>query len=91
MSGYNPKNIHKSIGDNAPIPLNKEKLLRISQLAWVNDGKGLIYTPYAADMGQRYQIGYAAFPGGEVQNVTNDLSSYEDFSLTADNQTMVAV
>jgi len=78
-------------GNETPIPLKEEKLLRISQLAWVQDGKGLIYMPYAADMGQRYQIRYAAYPGGEVQNVTNDLSSYEDFSLTSDSQTMVAV
>ena len=78
-------------GAETPIPLKEEKLLRISQIAWMNDGKGLIYTPYAADMGQRYQIRYAAYPSGEVQNVTNDLSSYEDFSLTADSQTMVAV
>ena len=78
-------------GTETPIPLKEEKLLRISQIAWMNDGKGLIYTPYAADMGQRYQIRYAAYPSGEIQNVTNDLSSYEDFSLAADSQTMVAV
>ncbi len=78
-------------GNETPIPLKEEKLLRISQIAWVQDGKGLIYTPYAADMGQRYQIRYAAYPSGEVQNVTNDLSSYEDFSLTGDSQTLVAV
>ncbi len=78
-------------GTETRIPLKEEKLLRISQIAWLNDGKGLIYTPYAADMGQRYQIRYAAFPDGEIQNVTNDLSSYEDFSLTADSQTLVAV
>lgn len=78
-------------GTETPIPLKEEKLLRISQLAWMNDGKGLIYTPYAADMGQRYQIRYAAYPSGEIQNVTNDLSSYEDFSLTADSKTLVAV
>lgn len=78
-------------GTEKRIPLKEEKLLRISQIAWVNDGKGLIYTPYAADMGQRYQIRYASYPGGEVQNVTNDLSSYEDFSLTSDSQTIVAV
>lgn len=78
-------------GIETRIPLKEEKLLRISQIAWVNDGKGLIYTPYTADMGQRYQIRYAAFPSGDVQNVTNDLSSYEDFSLTADSQTIVAV
>jgi len=78
-------------GTETPIPLKEEKLLRISQLAWMNDGKGLIYRPYAADMGQRYQLRYAAFPSGDIQNVTNDLSSYEDFSLTADCQTIVAI
>jgi len=78
-------------GKEAPIPLKEEKLLRISQIAWMSDGRGLIYLPYAADMGQRYQIRYAAYPSGDVQNVTNDLSSYEDFSLTADCQTLVAV
>ncbi|HMM79168.1 MAG TPA: protein kinase [Pyrinomonadaceae bacterium] len=78
-------------GVETRIPLKEEKLLRISQLAWTSDGKGIIYTPYAADMGQRYQIRYASYPSGEVQNITNDLSSYEDFSLTADSETMVAI
>jgi len=78
-------------GVETRLPLKEEKLLRISQIAWTSDGKGLIYTPYAADMGQRYQIRYASYPSGEVQNVTNDLSSYEDFSLTADSETMVAI
>lgn len=78
-------------GVETPIPLKAEKLLRISQVAWVDDGTGLIYLNYSADMGQRYQLRYASYPGGEVQNVTNDLSSYEDFSLTADGKTMVAV
>jgi len=78
-------------GQETRIPLKEEKLLRISQIAWTRDGRGLIYTPYAADMGQRYQIRYASYLSGEVQNVTNDLSSYEDFSITADGQTMVAV
>ncbi len=78
-------------GEEKQIPLKAEKLLRISQTAWVNNGKGLIFSLLAADMGMLYQLRYAAFPSGEVQNVTNDLSSYEDFSLTADNQTLVAV
>ncbi len=83
--------IDVATGTETRIPLKEEKLLRISQLAWVNDGKGLIYTPYAANMGARYQIRYAAYPSGEIENVTNDLTSYEDLSMTADSQTIVAV
>jgi eukaryotic-like serine/threonine-protein kinase len=83
--------VNVATANETPIPLSEEKLLRISKLAWANDGAGLMYTLYAAHMGQRYQIRYAAYPGGEVQNVTNDLSSYEDFSVTADSQTIVAV
>jgi serine/threonine protein kinase len=83
--------IDVAAGTETRIPLKEVNLLRISQLAWVNDGKGLIYMPYAAGMGQRYQIRYAAYPSGEIQNVTNDLTSYDDFSMTADSQTIVAV
>ena len=83
--------IDVATGNETPVPLKEEKLLRISQLAWVNDGRGLIYAPYAAHMGRRYQLRYAAYPSGEVQDVTNDLSSYDDFSLSADSQTIVAV
>ncbi len=78
-------------GEEKQIPLKAEKLLRISKTAWVNNGKGLIFSLLAADMGMLYQLRYTEYPSGEVQNVTNDLSSYEDFSLTAENQTMVAI
>ncbi|MEZ5426781.1 MAG: hypothetical protein R2747_10975 [Pyrinomonadaceae bacterium] len=83
--------IDVATGEEKQIPLKAEKLLRISRAEWVNGGKGLIFSLLAQDMGGLYQLRYAAFPGGEVQNVTNDLSSYEDFSMTADNQTLVAV
>lgn len=78
-------------GQENLIPLKAEKLLRISKAAWLKDGKGLIFSLLAAPMGARYQLRYAAYPSGEVQNVSNDLVSYEDFSLTTDTNTMVAV
>ena len=78
-------------GEEKLIPLKAEKLLRISKAAWLNDGKGLIFSLLAAPMGARYQLRYAAYPSGEVENVTNDLTSYEDFSLTTDSNTLVAV
>ncbi len=78
-------------GKEEQIPLKAEKLLRISKAAWTNDGKGLIFSLLATNMGSLYQLRYVEYPGGAVQNVTNDLTSYEDFSLTADNQTLVAV
>lgn len=78
-------------GVETPLPLSEKNILRTSRVAWTSDGKGLVYSLYAALMGQRYQLRYAAFPSGEVQNVSNDLSSYEDYSLTADSQMIVGV
>ena len=83
--------IEVASGKEIPIVLLTEKVLRISRVEWMNDGKGLIFTQYTGMMGQRYQLRYVAYPSGEVQNVSNDLTSYEDLSLTADSKTLVSV
>ncbi len=83
--------INVETGEETLIPLKAEKLLRISKATWLNDGKGLVFSLLSAPMGMRYQLRYAAYPSGEVNNVSNDLVSYEDFSLTEDTKTMVAV
>ncbi|HRH43728.1 MAG TPA: protein kinase, partial [Pyrinomonadaceae bacterium] len=78
-------------GKVTPIALSDKQVLRISQVKWINDGKGLIFTQYTGMMGQRYQLRYVSYPSGEIRNVSNDLTSYEDLSLTADSKTLVSV
>lgn len=77
-------------GTEMPIALS-EKMIRVSHLVWTNDGGGLIFCQFASPTGQRYQLRYADFPSGKIQNVTNDLTSYEDLSLTADAKTLVSI
>lgn len=82
--------VDAATGIETPITLS-EKLIRVSQLAWLKDGRGLIFCRYDSPTGQRYQLNYTAYPGGNIQKITNDLSSYEDLSLTADGNSLVSV
>lgn len=83
--------IEPANGIEKPISLSDKEIIKISHLAWTKDGKGLIFCRYASPTGERYQLQYAAFPNGQMQNITNDLVSYEDLSLTADSKTLISV
>lgn len=83
--------IEADSGKETPIVLSDKQVLRINRVEWMNDGKGLIFTQYTGMMGQRYQLRYVSYPSGEIRNVSNDLTSYEDLSLTADSKTLVSV
>lgn len=82
--------VDAATGVETPMALS-EKLIRVSQLAWLKDGSGLIFCRYDSPTGQRYQLNYMAYPNGNIQKITNDLSSYEDLSLTADGKSLVSV
>ncbi len=77
-------------GENKPLTLS-EKIIRASFLQWHPDGSGLFFCEHTAATGERFQIRYAAFPGGAIRNVTNDLSSYETISVSADGKRIAAV
>ncbi len=82
--------VEVATGVEKPLALS-EKVIRVSHLAWLKDGRGLAICRFDSPTGQRYQLQFVAFPSGNIQKITNDLSSYEDLSLTADGKTMVAV
>ncbi len=77
-------------GAEKPIALSEKEVIMISHVAWAKDGKGLIFCRYVSPTGERYQLQYATFPSGKIQNITNDLTSYEDLSLTADGKILVS-
>jgi serine/threonine protein kinase len=81
--------VEVATGIEKPVALS-EKVIRVSHLAWLKDGSGLIFCRFASPTGKRYQLQYLAFPSGKIQKITNDLSSYEDLSLTGDGKTIVS-
>jgi Tol biopolymer transport system component/DNA-binding winged helix-turn-helix (wHTH) protein len=62
----------------------------ISQLAWLNDGSGLVMTamPHGSKVSQLWMI---RMPGGETQNITNDLTDYTGVSLDSSSKKLVTV
>jgi Tol biopolymer transport system component len=59
------------------------------RMTWLTDNSGVLVT--GVEQGRLSQIWYLAWPGNEARNVTNDVNSYADLSLTGDSDTLVAV
>ena len=64
----------------------------IGNVAWFSDGSGLTFIAREQRIGAT-QIWQTSYPGGEVRRITNDLNSYDFYSLTltADAKALVAV
>ena len=62
----------------------------IAALCWMQDGNGLVVSA-AEEPGSNSQIWYVSYPEGTIRRITNDLSDYQDVSLTADSSSLVAV
>ena len=59
-------------------------------LAWLSDNSGVLVTA-SEQAGSNPQIWFLAWPGKEVRQVTSDLSSFGNISVTADSNTVCAV
>lgn len=66
--------------------------LYVSNVAWFNDGSGLVFIAREQARGPR-QIWQISYPDGEAQRITNDLNSYASYSLTltSDGKALIAV
>lgn len=63
----------------------------ISQIAWQRDGDSLLAVATEGRSSISRQIWSLLYPSGEAQNITNDLNSYQNISLTRDGRVLVAV
>src|SRR5437588_36373 len=78
------------VADGSTKPLTSQRWFRISALAWLSDGGGLLMlaTPQQQNVRQVWQLSY---PEGEAHRLTNDLNDYDGMSLTADSGTLAVV
>lgn len=73
-------------------PLTSRRLSHIGQVAWLNDGRGLVAivgdstSPLCGD-----QLWHFSFPGGEPRYITNDPNTYRWLSLPANSNQFVTV
>jgi Tol biopolymer transport system component len=63
----------------------------VSSLAWLPNGKGLMLAAARNPSETRGQLWLLSYPGAEATRVTNDLSDYWSFSLSADGKSLAAV
>lgn len=59
----------------------------LEQIVWAADGNSLFAS---GSLGEKFQIWKISYPGGEVQPITNDLSSYLGISISADGKKLLA-
>jgi serine/threonine protein kinase/Tol biopolymer transport system component len=66
------------------------KQWNVEQVAWLAVGSGLVVSAYEPDqpIGQLWEV---AFPSGHVRRITNDLTSYDFVSITADSSSLVSM
>jgi eukaryotic-like serine/threonine-protein kinase len=61
----------------------------VTAVTWLPNGTGLFYVAMEKSAGLRSQIWFQPYPSGEPFRISNDLSNYVSFSLTADGRTFV--
>lgn len=77
--------------DGAMQPISSETWSATGQMAWLGDGSGLVFNAWrsgSAVYGDPLWLLH--YPGGDVRQITNDLSRYEDATLSADGTKLVA-
>lgn len=84
------KLVEVSLADGSQKQLASPQWLRISGLAWPSGGKGLILTGRDLET-TLSQIWNVSYPDGEAVRITNDLSSYQGLSVSADGSVIASV
>ena len=88
--GYYENVVGVRVADGTEAPINAHRWWQVGQIAWLQDGKGLIVLA-TEEAGSLPQLWHLPYGGGAAKRITNDLNGYVDASLTADSKTLVSV
>jgi eukaryotic-like serine/threonine-protein kinase len=81
--------IEVSVADGRKKDLSASKFFRITKMGWLANGKGLILSA-RKDLGDNNQLWLLTYPGMELTQLTEGVTSYADLSLTAHGDKAVA-
>jgi Tol biopolymer transport system component len=90
---YNANAFHLvrvDLASGAEKPIGNHTWAWVGSLLWSNDGRSLIVGANDHSIGS-LQIWRVSFPDGDTRRITNDLSNYENLTLSADAKTLLAV
>ena len=88
VQAYSLLAINVANGDQTPVGSKRWRIPR--KVEWLPDGSELLLN-VKDQPGDQEQIWRAAYPDGDVFNVTNDFNRYEGVSVTADGVSLVTV
>lgn len=80
-----------SIEDGSTRAVGEQTWTTIGQIAWLGDGSGLVFSAWrrtSALYGD--QLYLLTYPKGEMRRVTDDMTSYEGVSVSADSGLLVS-
>lgn len=63
----------------------------IGRIIWLRDGSGLVFIAAEQGSERNGQIWHVSYPVGESRRITNDLSDYQNLSVSADSTSLVTV
>lgn len=89
-SNNNYRIVEVSVKEGKIKTLNIPPWVVLTGLMWLSDGSGLILSGRDQET-KLSQLWFVSYPDGKLRKITNDLSSYQGLSLTADNKTIVSV
>ena len=92
-NGAHSKVFGVRVADGTVEPLSNYEWSNGDRVAWLGDGNGLVLIGAHQEAGDRRQLWYLSYPGGEVRRITNDLHEYEpnNLSLSADSRSFVTL
>ena len=88
--GYYETVVGVRVADGTEAPIADHRWWQAGQIAWLQDGKGLIVLA-TEEAGSLQQLWHLPYGGGTAKRITNDLNGYVDAGLTADSKTLVSV
>jgi len=80
-----------NVADGKAQPIGAQTWTAIGQVAWLGDGSGVVLSAWrrtSAVYGD--QLWLLTYPQGEARRITNDMTSYESVSLSADSTKLVS-
>jgi dipeptidyl aminopeptidase/acylaminoacyl peptidase len=88
--GFHYQILLTQLADGSEQPLGSQVWDWAMRVAWLEDGKGLLFVgrDKSSVTNQVWQL---AYPSGAAQRVVNDLNEYRGLSLTADARSLVTV
>ena len=81
--------IEVSLADGTKKELSSKKFFRITKMAWLANGSGLLLSA-RTNLGENNQLWKLSYPSMELKQLTEGVVSYADLSLTANAQKGVA-